>query len=95
LRERLTRFGVRVRTDSEIVRQADATVVIRHRASGRLSRIRAATIVASCGSVPDDWIARDLRRLAPELPIFLVGDAAAPRQIEQAIREAHMAARQL
>jgi len=95
LRERLARCGVRVRTDSEIVRQADAAVVIRHRASGRLSRIRAATIVASCGSVPDDSIACDLRRLAPALPIFLVGDAAAPRQIEQAIREAHMAGRQL
>jgi hypothetical protein len=50
-------------------------------------------VVAACGGRADDGLYRELRQAAPALAVHLVGDAAAPRQIERAIYEGHLAAR--
>jgi hypothetical protein len=51
--------------------------------------------VAACGGQADDGLYHALKRREPRLELHLVGDAVAPRTIERAIYEGHMAARML
>ncbi len=52
-----------------------------------------ATIVAACGGEANGGLYRELRRAAPGFECHLVGDAAAPRQVEQAIYEGYVPGR--
>ena len=67
------------------------------KAAGTSSPAGAKIITASsfCGGTSNDGLFHELRRHAPSLELHLVGDAASPRQIERAIYEGHMAAREL
>ena len=82
--------------ESEVVRLTPEGIVIRHRYSGHetvLSGI--ATVVAACGGEANGSLHLALKRRAPALDLRLVGDAAAPRHIEAAIYEGHLAAREI
>jgi len=71
-------------------------VEIEHIVSCRRQLIRdVVTIVAACGGIANDGLYHELRRARPGIEAALVGDALAPRHIEQAIYEGHMAARRV
>lgn len=53
----------------------------------------AATVVAACGGRANDGVYKDLRKTLPSTAVHLIGDALAPRLVEQAIFEGHMIAR--
>ena len=96
LYQRLLDQGVRFVTESEVVRLTEEGIAIRHLVSGREKMLPdIATVVAACGGSANDGLYRRLRRAAPALEMHLVGDAASPRQIEQAIFEGHIAARKI
>jgi 2,4-dienoyl-CoA reductase-like NADH-dependent reductase (Old Yellow Enzyme family)/thioredoxin reductase len=94
LYQRLIDGGVAFHTESKVARFTDEGVEIRHLVSGRTQLIRdVVTVVAACGGTADNQLYRALRRTLPDVDAVLVGDALAPRHIEQAIYEGHMAAR--
>ena len=96
LYQRLLDQGVRFVTESEVVRLTEEGIAIRHLVSGRETTLPdIATVVAACGGSANDGLYHRLRRAAPALETHLIGDAAAPRHIEQAIFEGHIAARKL
>jgi 2,4-dienoyl-CoA reductase-like NADH-dependent reductase (Old Yellow Enzyme family)/thioredoxin reductase len=96
LYQRLLDQGVRFITESEVVRLTEEGIVVRHLVSGQETTLpEIATVVAACGGNANDGLYRRLRRAAPGLETHLVGDAVAPRQIEQAIFEGHIAARKI
>ena len=83
-----------VLAQTEVVRLTADGVVVRHVFSGVESTLPdVATVVAACGGRADSDLYRDLREAAPHMELHLVGDAAAPRQIERAVYEGHMAGR--
>jgi hypothetical protein len=94
LYQRLVDQEVSIVTESEIAGVTEGAVTLRHVVSRRdrsLSGI--AAVVAACGGAAEDGLYHALRRAAPDLALHLVGDAAAPREIERAIHEGHMAGR--
>jgi len=92
--QRLLDKGVTFIVESEVVRLTEAGVGIRHLPTGRETTLpNIATVVAACGGRANDGLYHALKRRAPALELHLVGDAAAPRQIERAIFEGHMAGR--
>ncbi len=94
LYQRLLDRKVTILAQTEVVGLSDRGVVVRHVFSGAESTLDgAATVVAACGGHATDRLYRELRVAAPGLALHLVGDAAAPRQVEQAIYEGHMAGR--
>jgi NADPH-dependent 2,4-dienoyl-CoA reductase/sulfur reductase-like enzyme len=94
LYQRLRDQGVEILVEREVVRLTDDGVVVRDVVSGRESTLPGiATVVAACGGCANDGLRSELRRAAPGVEVHLVGDAAAPRQIERAIYEGHMAGR--
>ena len=96
LYQRLLDRNVTFIVESEVVRLTEDGVAIRHRYTGRETILpEIATVVAACGGKANDGLYRALRRRAPTLDLRLIGDAAAPRQIERAIYEGHMAAREI
>ncbi len=83
-------------TESEIARFTDEGVEIRQVVSRVTSLLpQAATVVAACGGTANDAIYRELRKALPALRILRIGDALAPRLIEQAIYEGHIAGRKV
>jgi len=96
LYQRLLDQGVGFVTESEVVRLTEAGIAIRHLMSGRETMLPdIATVVAACGGNANDGLYSQLRRAAPGLELHLIGDAVAPRQIEQAIFEGQMAGRKI
>jgi thioredoxin reductase len=94
LYQRLIDGEVAFHAESKVARFTDDGVEIAHLVSRRRELIRdVVTVVAACGGTADDQLYRELRRAMPGLEAVLVGDALAPRHIEQAIYEGHMAAR--
>jgi len=94
LYQRLLDRKVTFIVESEVVRLTEDGVAIRHRYTGCETILpQIATVVAACGARANDGLYRALRRRAPALALHQIGDAAAPRQIERAIYEGHMAAR--
>ncbi|MFI5001086.1 MAG: FAD-dependent oxidoreductase [Reyranellales bacterium] len=96
LYQRLLDQGVGFLTESEVVRLTEEGIVIRHLISERETMLPdIATVVAACGGNANDRLYHQLRHAAPGLEMHLIGDAVAPRQIEQAIFEGHMAGRKV
>lgn len=96
LYQRLIDQKVRIIPQTEVVALSDKGVVVKHVFSGVESTlVDAATVVAACGGEAMDSLYRQLKQAAPGLQLYLVGDASAPRQVEQAIYEAHMASRMI
>lgn len=96
IHQRLLDQNVTFIVESEIVRLTEDGVAIRHRYTGRETVLpEIATVVAACGGTANDALYRALKHRAPTLDLRLIGDAAAPRQIERAIYEGHMAAREI
>lgn len=96
LYQRLLDQNVTFIVESEVVRLTDDGVAIRNRYSGRESVLPdIATVVAACGGTSNDGLFHELKSQAQSLELHLIGDAASPRQIERAIYEGHMAAREL
>jgi dimethylglycine catabolism A len=96
LYQRLLDQGVGFLTESEVVRMTEDGIVIRHLISGRETTLpEIATVVAACGGKANNELYRRLRHAAPGLEMHLIGDAVAPRQIEQAIFEGHMVGRKI
>jgi mycofactocin system FadH/OYE family oxidoreductase 2 len=94
LYQRLLDQRVEVLAQTEVVRLTPDGVVVRHVFSGVESTLPdVATVVAACGGRADSDLYRGLRAAAPHMELHLVGDAAAPRQIERAVYEGHMAGR--
>jgi len=94
LYKRLLTKDVAFHSDSEVARFTDEGVAIHNVISRRETLLRdVVTVVAACGSKAEDGLRRALREHLPDLPTVLIGDALAPRLIEQAIYEGHMAAR--
>jgi NADPH-dependent 2,4-dienoyl-CoA reductase/sulfur reductase-like enzyme len=94
LYQRLLDGSVAFHTESKVARFTDEGVEIEHLVSRRRELIRdVVTVVAACGGSANDRLYHELRRTLPGLEAVLVGDALAPRHIEQAIYEGHMAAR--
>jgi len=94
LYQRLLDRDVTFIVESEVARLTEDGVAIRHRYTGRETILpQIATVVAACGAKANDGLYWALRRRAPALDLHQIGDAAAPRQIERAIYEGHMAAR--
>jgi 2,4-dienoyl-CoA reductase-like NADH-dependent reductase (Old Yellow Enzyme family)/thioredoxin reductase len=94
--QRLLDEGITFIVESEVARLTDEGVVIRHLYTRRETTLRdVATVAAACGGQADDELYHVLKRREPRLELHLVGDAVAPRTIERAIFETHMAARAL
>ncbi len=94
LYQRLVDRGITFHTESKVTRFVDDGVEIRHLVSGCCQLIRdVVTVVAACGGIADSRLYAELRHALPRLEAVLVGDALAPRHIEQAVYEGHMAAR--
>lgn len=91
---RLLDAGVVFHAESEVTGFTDEGVTIRNTVSGRASLLPdVVTVVAACGGEPEDRLRDALQSAMPGLPVVTVGDAVAPRLVEQAIYEGHMAAR--
>jgi NADPH-dependent 2,4-dienoyl-CoA reductase/sulfur reductase-like enzyme len=94
LYQRLLDKKVQVVAQSEVVGLSEHGVVVRQVFSGAESTlVDAATVVAACGGEATDGLYRQLKQAARGLELHLVGDAAAPRQVEQAVYEGHLAGR--
>jgi hypothetical protein len=94
LYERLLEAGMTFLADTDVVALSETGIVVRHVISGREHTIAdVVNVVAACGGRAETGLYRELRRRAPALELRLIGDAAQPRQIEQAIYEGHMAGR--
>ncbi len=94
LYERLLNRGVTVFPEHEVLRLIDDGVRIRHLVSKcEQTLFDAVTVVAACGGRANDNLYKALRKRIPGIPVHLVGDALAPRLVEQAIYEGQMAAR--
>jgi NADPH-dependent 2,4-dienoyl-CoA reductase/sulfur reductase-like enzyme len=94
LYQRLIDGGIAFHVESKVALFTDEGVEIEHLVSGRRQLIRdVVTVVAACGGTANDRLYRALRRSLPGVEAVLVGDALAPRHIEQAIYEGHMAGR--
>ena len=94
LYERLLEAGMTFLADTDVVALSETGIVVRHVVSGREHTIAdVVNVVAACGGRAETDLYRELRRRAPALELQLIGDAAQPRQIEQAIYEGHMAGR--
>jgi pyruvate/2-oxoglutarate dehydrogenase complex dihydrolipoamide dehydrogenase (E3) component len=85
LRERLAGKGVRVSLLHGLARVGTAGPVVVDRLTGEERTVDGATVVLACGTLPDDRLARGLRRRVPE--VHVVGDALAPRRIMHATLE--------
>jgi N,N-dimethylglycine/sarcosine dehydrogenase len=96
LYQRLLDQNVTFIVESEVARLTEEGVAIRNRYTRRETLLpQIATVVAACGGKANDTLYRELTRRAPRLDLRLIGDAAAPRQIERAIYEGHLAAREV
>jgi NADPH-dependent 2,4-dienoyl-CoA reductase/sulfur reductase-like enzyme len=96
LYQRLLDQNVTFIVESEVARCTEEGVIVRNRYTSRETLLPdIATVVAACGGKSNDSLFRELRRRTPSLKVELIGDAAAPRQIERAIFEGHLAARAL
>jgi thioredoxin reductase len=94
LYERLLEAGMTFLADTDVVALSETGIVVRHVVSGREQTIAdVVNVVAACGGRAETGLYRELRWRAPALELQLIGDAAQPRQIEQAIYEGHMAGR--
>ena len=94
LHARLLGAGVTIVAHHEVVALTDSGVDIRCGVTGRVTSLDGVvTVVASAGGVGRTGLAGELKARFPSLPITVVGDAVAPRTIERAIFEGHMAAR--
>jgi hypothetical protein len=96
LYQRLLDQGVTFIVESEVACLTHEGIVIRHLYTRRETTLRdVVTVVAACGGQADGGLYHALKRRDPRLELHLVGDAVAPRTIERAIYEGHMAARAL
>jgi 2,4-dienoyl-CoA reductase-like NADH-dependent reductase (Old Yellow Enzyme family)/thioredoxin reductase len=90
---RLDAGGIRIRTLEAPVRGSNGSLVVRHLASGRERRIPRVDGLVFCGPYQsNDTLHLELRSLG-KVPRVL-GDAYAPRRVQVAILEGHMAGRQ-
>lgn len=94
LHARLLTAGVTIIAHHEVTALTDTGIDIRCTVTGRTTGLDGiVTVVAAAGGVGRTGLATQLKAFRPTLPIRIVGDANAPRTIEQAILEAHLAAR--
>jgi NADPH-dependent 2,4-dienoyl-CoA reductase/sulfur reductase-like enzyme len=96
VQERLVEQGVRVLT-STVVNGLNAVGI---RVSDVLNQREydlegIATVITAGGSTACNGLHHQLRVAAPDLEVLLVGDAYAPRRIEAAIHDGHMAGRRI
>ncbi len=97
VRKNLRRLGVKVITEAAAREVNREGVVIEKKsaADGEAERLvlPADTVVVAVGAVPENEIYNQLQGKVEQL--YLVGDAAAPRKLTEAIREGFDAARQI
>jgi len=94
LYQRLIDRRVDFLVEHRIARMTDQGLAVCHVITGKETLlVGVGLVVAADGASANDGLYRRLRQLHPDLVIRLVGDAAAPRQIEQAVYDGHMAAR--
>ncbi|MSO65990.1 MAG: FAD-dependent oxidoreductase [Alphaproteobacteria bacterium] len=96
LYQRLLDRKVQFYLEHQVAGLTEDGVVIAHAITGQRTLLPGvATVVAAGGGYANDGLYRRLRMAAPSLDLRVIGDAAAPRQIEHAIHEGHMAGRAL
>lgn len=94
IHQRLLDQGVPIRTTEAVEALTADGIIVRHLMNGREETIEGiATVVYACGSRARDRLYRELMALHPTLDVHLIGDALAPRRIESAIYDGHMAGR--
>ncbi len=94
IHQRLVDQGVPIRTTEAVEALTAEGIVVRHLMSGREETIEGiATVVSACGGRARDRLYRELLVSHPTLNVHLVGDALAPRRIESAIHDGHIAGR--
>jgi 2,4-dienoyl-CoA reductase-like NADH-dependent reductase (Old Yellow Enzyme family) len=96
LHERLLAKGVGIIENHEVVRLTDQGIDILDVVCGRERSLQdVVTVICSAAGQGRTALFRDLKASSPEVAVTLVGDAVAPRDIEKAIYEAHLAAREI
>lgn len=96
IHHRLASQNVEIVTDSKVTQFTDKGVVIENLVSMKKRELEGVvTVVAACGAYPNNDLFKQWRQNMPDAESYLVGDAASPRQIEQAIYEGHMSARSI
>ena len=94
LHARLLGAGVTMIAHHDVVALTDSGVDLRCNVTGRMTSLDGVvTVVASAGGVGRIGLAGELKACLPAVPVIIVGDAMAPRTIEKAILEGHLAAR--
>ncbi len=79
----LKRFGIQVLTGTQVVKICDGEIVVEK--DGKRSTIKTDTVVLAVGARPEAALYNQLQAAVPE--VYLIGDAAGPRKIMNAVRE--------
>jgi 2,4-dienoyl-CoA reductase (NADPH2) len=94
LHERLLAKGVSIVENHEVVRLTEQGIDILDVVCGRERSLQdVVTVICSTAGQGRTALFRDLKADSPEVAVTLVGDAVAPRDVEKAIYEGHLAAR--
>lgn len=83
--DRLVRKGVRVSLSTRLTATDDRGATVRELFSGRERRIADAAVVLACGAAPRTELALQLRGCGT--PLYVIGDALAPRRLIHATAE--------
>lgn len=83
--------GVVTRPNSVVLRVGADHVIIES-ANGAPETVPCDTLVIAIGVAADNALYRQLKVRLPEMPVYLIGDASAPRQATEALLEAFEAA---
>ena len=95
LMQRLHRKGVAISLMHALVRVHERGVIVESLFDRTERRVDRATVVLACGLVPNDGLAHELRTLAPQIDVQVIGDALAPRRIMHATLEGARVAQSL
>ena len=74
---------------------SDGSVHIKNTLTGSITQEKADVVIAAVGNQTVDILAQELAQITDQLNIHVIGDAAAPRTILEAIREGHQISRKI
>ncbi len=85
LKEKLIQRGVYIYPHSRAESLTEHGVNVIN--DGALTFLKADTVVIAVGVKPENWLAEDLRKIAPDLKLHVIGDCYDPRTALEAIHE--------
>jgi len=96
LHERLVDCAIEILVDCEVAKLTEQGVLLRNLLSGTIFLASdVATVVMASGPRPEASLRSGLTRASPNVPVHVAGDARSPRDIEHAIYDGHMIAREI